>query len=164
MQENAAFQLSQILDAGRLQLGYTDHQATGVDMPHIRTQRPAVASGLIDLASPLTRAIEAENVSTRYAGLTQHPAGKTTTVSSEIILRSLVAQAGARLVIVKEPAAQTKGDVTVFYRNAGQFHYAAGCLQLQDRLRRGLRPLFARDAAATGKPRAAGTTRCAMGR
>ncbi|MDK3021719.1 hypothetical protein QO239_03745 [Cupriavidus taiwanensis] len=114
------FDLSGLLARARAEQAAVQHIAAGMDSPHAVTSKPAAASQFFDLRELfLPSLMNADGIVTRApAG---EPAAKTTSVSAAVVSSSLVAKAGAHVIVAAERPAPAGGlyDAPVLYRDAG---------------------------------------------
>lgn len=118
--ENASRSFSQILGQAAREIGYREHVAVGGEVTGI-SQRAAATAGFLDLRDmALPPVVNSELVRSGLA-VSEVPAGKTVPLAAAIVEKSLIAQAGARIIIVAERPVETQGDVIAFYRDSGAF-------------------------------------------
>ncbi|WP_367394982.1 hypothetical protein [Cupriavidus sp. Agwp_2] len=111
------FSLSALLARARTEQAAVQHIAAGMDMPHAVTSKPAALSQFFDLRElSLPSLLNADGIVTSApAG---EPAAKTTSVSASVIANSLVAKAGAHVIVAAERPAPVVNELAL-YRDAG---------------------------------------------
>ncbi|WP_354682273.1 hypothetical protein [Cupriavidus necator] len=111
------FDLSALLARARTEQAAVQHIGSGMDMPHAVSGRVPAASQYFDLRElSLPSLLNADGIVTSApAG---EPAAKTTSVSAAVIQRSLVAQAGAHIIVAAERPAPYTNELAL-YRDAG---------------------------------------------
>lgn len=120
MHENAAINFSKILDQAKRELGYRDHIATGNLAPHARTQRIAATGGYMDLRELSVPALLDTNGRVRSLVGQAGTSGNSETLAASLIASSLVAKAGARIIVAAERPAPSN-NVGAMYADAGEF-------------------------------------------
>lgn len=114
------FDLSALLARARTEQAAVQHIGAGMDMPHAVTSKPAAASQFFDI-----RELSLPSLTNADGIVTSAPAGepatKTTSVSASVITNSLVAKAGAHIIVAAERPAPSGGlyDAPALYRDAG---------------------------------------------
>lgn len=111
------FDLKDLLERARMEHGIVPRIAPGMTEPHAFIQKPAVASSFFDMrALSLPSIPNAEGIAA-FAP-TGESAGKTTKVSAALIAASLVAKAGAHIIVAAERPIPNANELAL-YRDAG---------------------------------------------
>lgn len=118
--ENAALNLSKIITQAGRELGYTDHRAAGNVEPHARTQRVAATAGYMDLRELSDAPVLDTNGAVRSLAGKPAAAGEVRTLAASLTASSLVAKAGARIIVAAERPAPSN-NVGALYADAGEF-------------------------------------------
>lgn len=111
------FDLKKLFSSARHAQGSMPHVAAGFDMPHAVTTKPAASSLSLDLRElDLPTLQNADGIVTHApAG---EPAAKSTRVPAAVVASSLVAQAGAHIIVAAERP-MPSGNELATYRDAG---------------------------------------------
>lgn len=111
------FNLSQLFASARTAQGSMAHIGAGMDVPHAVTSKPATASQFLDLRElSLPALMNGDGVITSSPAA--EPAAKSKAVAAAIVASSLVAQAGAHIIIAAERPAPSMNELAT-YRDAG---------------------------------------------
>lgn len=109
----------QILDAERA-FGYIDHIAPGFVEPHVRSTKPATASGYYRMSELLPELPLNKGEAASYAGaINVREAGRQIDLKAAILGQSRVAEAGAQLFVVSTEDRPVPGAVGMYYTREG---------------------------------------------
>ena len=97
------------------ELGYHDHQPVGMPEPTVRIPKPAAVNGALRMSAYLPE-IEADKAQPTRSDI---PAGERLTIDAAAFLNSRVAQAGAHIIRLPEPAFIESGEPVLVDTPAG---------------------------------------------